>query len=214
MDPNARAKRITRSRFLLALAAPAALLADPAKHDGRLSAAEINEIVDLLRQSQSDTMTKIAALDDAQWSFKSAPDRWSAGQVLEHLFLSEAGFVSRVDSLMSAESNPDWAKLSSGKSELITRVLPDRTNRAQAPPPFIPKGEMSRAKLVGAYSAQRSRMIELAGDGSKPYKAHIDESGTPLGPLSAAHWLRFAALHNVRHNKQIDEVLAGPKFPG
>ena len=56
-------------------------------------------------------------------------------------------------------------------------------------------------------------MVTLAQDRSKAYKAHIGESGTPLGELSAAHWLRFAALHNQRHNKQIAEVLADPKFP-
>ena len=48
---------------------------------------------------------------------------------------------------------------------------------------------------------------------AKAYKAHVAESGTPFGPLGAAHWIRFAGLHNQRHNKQIAEVMADPKFP-
>ena len=56
-------------------------------------------------------------------------------------------------------------------------------------------------------------MIERARGSTKAYKAHIAERSTPLGALSAEHWIRFAALHNLRHNKQIDEVLADPKFP-
>ena len=203
---------ITRAQFLLSLAAPAALAA-PSAGDGRLSDAEAAEIVDLLRNSRSDTLMKLAALSDEQWKFKPASDRWSAGEVAEHLYLTEQVFHSQVDNLMATAPNPDWSEMSEGKVQMLTQVLPDRSNRAQAPPPAVPKGEMSRAEIVKAYAAARSNTIERTQDRSKAYKKHIAESGTPLGPLSAAHWLRFAALHNQRHNKQIDEVLADPELP-
>ncbi len=204
---------ITRSRFLLSLATPAALMAAPKAGDGRLSAAERADILDLLHRSRSDTLTKLAGLSDEQWRFKPAPERWSAGEVAEHLYLSEQLFHSQVDDLLSGKPNPDWAKLSDGKVGAITQVVPDRTNKAEAPPPVAPQGKMSRNEIVQAYSAARSRTLERALDETKRYKAYIADSGTPFGPLSAAHWLRFAALHNQRHNEQIDEVLADPKFP-
>ena len=214
MKPNAHpARRMTRSRFLLALASPAALLAAPGHGDGRLTTDDTAEIADCLYRSQSDTLTKLAALSNEQWKFKAGPDRWSAGEVAEHLYLTETGLHLRVDGLMKAKPNPDWAKLSEGKVQALTQVLPDRTNRFPAPPEATPKGKMSRPEIVKAYSSARSRMIERARDGAKAYQAHIEDSGTPFGPLSAAHWIRFAALHNQRHNKQIDEVLANPKFP-
>ena len=206
-------KSMTRSKFQFLLTTPALLLADTGSGDGRLSADETAEIVDLLYRSRSDTLTKLAALNDQQWAFKAGPDRWSAGEVAEHLLLSETGFHFRVDNLMNTKPAADWAKQSDGKVQVLTQVLPDRTNRVKAPPEATPKGKMSRTEIVNAYSTARSKMIERTRDGSKAYKAHIEESGTPLGPLSAAHWLRFAALHNQRHNKQIDEILVDPKFP-
>ena len=205
---------ITRSRFLLALAAPAGLLAGSNNASGRLSEGERREIVELLHQSQSATLTMLAGLGDAQWSFKPGPDRWSAGEVFEHLMLSEKLFHAQVDGLMERGPNPQWEKLSAGQQATITQVVPDRSQKAQAPPPLEPKGAMSRIALVEAYSAARARTIELTFDPAPAYKAHIADSGTPLGPLSAAHWLRFAALHNQRHNKQIHEVLGDAKFPG
>ena len=201
------------SRFLLSLASPAVLLAAPSRAGGQLSDDEAAEILDLLRSSRSDTLAKLAALSDEQWSFKPAPDRWSAGEVAEHLYLAEQVFHSQVDALMKAAPSPDWDKQSEGKVQTLTQVIPDRSNRAQAPPPAVPKGQMSRTQVVESFVAARSRMIGRVLDRSKAYKAHIGDSGTPLGDLSAAHWLRFAALHNQRHNKQIDEVLADPKFP-
>jgi hypothetical protein len=206
--------RVTRSKFLLALGTPAVLLAAPGHGDGRLSADDTAEIVDLLYRSRGDTLTKLASLSDKQWVFKAGPGRWSAGEVAEHLYLVETGLHFRVDGLMKAEPSPDWATLSEGKVQVLTQTLPDRTNRFQAPPEVTPKGEMSRTEIVNAYSSARSRMIDRARDRSRAYKAHIEESGTQLGALSAAHWIRFAALHNQRHNKQIDEVMAAAKFPG
>ena len=206
-------KALTRSAFLFSLATPALLLAAPSAGDGRLTADEIAEIVDVLGRSRSDTLTKLASLSDKQWKFKAGPDRWSAGEIAEHLYLTEMGFHSQVDGLMSAAPITDWSQQSEGKVQVLKQVIPDRTTRFPAPPEAVPQGKMRRTEIVNAYSSARSKMIGRAADSSKAYKAHIAESGTPIGALSAAHWLRFAGLHNVRHNKQIDEVLADPKFP-
>ncbi len=204
---------MTRMKFVVSLIASALLLAGSPGGDGSFSAQESAEVVALLQESRGGTLTKIAPLTDEQWKFKPGPDRWSAGEVVEHLYLTETGFHKRVDGLMAGKPNPDWGKLTEGKIQLMTQVIPDRTNRVQAPPEFVPQGKMSRDEIVNKYSAARSRMIERAKNGSKAYKAHVDDSGTPLGQLSAAHWIRFAALHNQRHNKQIEEVMADPKFP-
>ncbi len=206
-------KSLIRMMFLVFLIAPAVLLADSHGVGGNLSAQERAEIVALLQESRNDTLTKLAALSDEQWKFKPGPDRWSAGEVAEHLYLSETTFHTRVDGLMAGKPNADWRKLTEGKTQVITQVIPDRTNRVKAPPEVSPKGKMSRAEIINSYSAARTKMIERAEDSSKAYNAHLGESDTPLGQLSAAHWIRFAALHNQRHNKQIDEVMADAKFP-
>ena len=206
-------KSLTRMVFVVSLIAPALLLADSHGVGGNLSAQERTEIVALLEESRNDTLTKLASLSDEQWKFKPGPDRWSAGEVAEHLYLTETAFHMRVDGLMAGKPNADWRKLTEGKTQVMTQVIPDRTNRVKAPPEVSPKGEMTRAEIISSYSAARTRMIERAEDSSKAYNAYLDESDTPLGQLSAAHWIRFAALHNRRHNKQIDEVMADTKFP-
>ena len=117
------------------------MLAAPGGADGRLSAEEAAKIVDLLYRSQSETLTKLAALNDEQLGFKSGPDRWSPGQIAEHLYLLEIGLHSQLDSLMKAEPNPDWATLAKGKVQVLTQTLPDRTTRFQAPAGSGPCGQ-------------------------------------------------------------------------
>ena len=204
---------MTRLKFLALLIAPAVLFADSHAGAGTLSSEETAEIVALLQNSRADALTKLASLSDEQWKFKPGPDRWSAGEVAEHLLLTERGFHMRVDDLMAGKPNADWKKMTEGKDQIISQAIPDRTNRVQAPPFAVPQGMMSRSEIISEYAAARSRMIDRARDRSKAYKAHVAESGTPFGPLGAAHWIRFAGLHNQRHNKQIAEVMADPKFP-
>ncbi len=204
---------MTRMKILALLIAPAVLLANAHGGDGTLTAEEGAEIVALLQESRGRTLTRLASLSDEQWKFKPGPDRWSAGEVAEHLYLTETVFHRQVDRLMAGKPNSDWRKLTEGKTQVITKAVPDRTNRVQAPPDAVPSGKMSRADIINKYSAARARMIERARDRSTAYKAHLDDGSSPFGHLNAAHWIRFAALHNQRHNKQIDEVMADPKFP-
>ena len=125
---------LTRFQFLASLAAPAALAAAPSSADGRLSDAEVAEILALLHQSRADTLTMLAGLNNAQWKFKSGPDRWSAGEVAEHLMLVEGMFAGQIDTLMKADPAADWAKRSEGKVEMITKAIPDRSQPAEARP--------------------------------------------------------------------------------
>ena len=91
-------------------------------------------------------------------------------------------------------------------------MVPDRSNPVQAPPPAVPQGKMSRGEVVAKYLEARDKMIGFAQDRTKPYKSYVNED-SPLGALHAAHWMKFVALHNVRHLKQLDEVLADAGFP-
>ena len=106
---------MTRLKFLALLIAPAVLFADSHAGDGTLSSEETAEIVALLQDSRADTLTKLASLSDEQWKFKPGPDRWSAGEVAEHLLLTERGFHMRVDELMAGKPNADWKKMTEKK---------------------------------------------------------------------------------------------------
>lgn len=202
---------MTRLGFLCVLCLPAALLAGG--QDGpNFSKAESHEIVDMLQDTQLTFVTKIASLSDKQYHFKPAEDRWSAAEIAEHLFLAENAFHTFVDGTLAEEADPEWAKKTEGQTEMITKMVPDRSQKVQAPDDLSPKGKMSRAELLQGLGKARGETIKRAADTSVPYKAHV--SSNPIfGPVDAGHWLRFAALHMIRHTKQLDEVLADAKFP-
>jgi hypothetical protein len=55
-----------------------------------ISAQDRAKLVQYLTGARDQVLAEAAALSDAQWSFKPGPDRWSVGEVVEHLALAES----------------------------------------------------------------------------------------------------------------------------
>ena len=202
---------MTRIRFLILALTPCLLFGSSHGKDAALSASESAELVGLLEDTRGKILSRVAGLSDEQWRFRTDPDRWSAAEIVEHLYLTEGAFSKTVADLLAGKPNPEWAKLTAGADEKVTKMVPDRSNPVKAPPFAVPQGKMSRGEVVGKYLEMRAKMIGFAKDRSKPLKSYVQES--PLGPLHAAQWIRFTAMHNGRHLKQLEEVLAHSGFP-
>ena len=181
--------------------------------DGKLTDAQRAEMVSALEASQTHTLSMVAGLSDEALNWKSAEDRWSVAQVLEHLMLAENVFHMQMKGAMEQPADPEWQTKVKGRTEQLSQTIPDRSNPVQAPDALAPKGETSRADMVATYVAKRAETIEVVRTSQEPLNAHVMESNF-FGHVNASHWLLFAALHNQRHNKQIQEILDDPNFPG
>ena len=69
-----------------------ALLA-PSVRAEEIPAADRAKVVQYLTTTRDQVLAEADTLTDAQWAFKAAPDRWSVGEVVEHLALA---FTSRI----------------------------------------------------------------------------------------------------------------------
>ena len=90
-------------------------------------------------------------LSDGQWNFKPAPDRWSVGEVVEHLALAESFLADTRQQVMTGTApTPEQLAAAKGKDALILKAIPDRTQKVQAPEPIQPKQRLGpRAKVDG-----------------------------------------------------------------
>lgn len=168
----------------------------------------------LLLQSQKEYIEAIESLTDAQWSYKVSLFKWSVGQTAEHIMLTEAALFSAVEEAIRRPVNPDWESKTAGKAAFIEQVMPVRRGRAQAPREVRPSGNLTQAEVIKRYKEQRARTLEFTRTTKLPLKAHtLDHPFPVFGTLSAYDWLIYIPLHNMRHNKQIEEVKAAPGFP-
>ena len=183
--------------------------ADPA-----LTPAERAHALQLLEDSQQEFLALVDGLNDAQWTFKPGPDRWSVGETAEHIVLAEALLFGSVQRAVDAPPNPDWETKTRGKTEFIEKVMVDRTHKAIAPEAIQPHAKMSREEVIQRYKDQRARAIQFAEETQVPLKEHtVDHPFPVFGTLNAYQWLIYVPLHNMRHDQQIAEVKASPGFP-
>lgn len=197
--------------ILLLLVVPATAI--PQTPDPALSKADRDKAIKLLLDSQKETLDAVSKLSDAQWNYKTAPEKWSVGQVAEHIYLAEGLLFASVEKAMAAPKNDDWYAQTKGKDEFLQKILLDRSGKAQAPEAIKPTGK-TRAEIIKGLKESRAKTIKFLNDNKVPMKNHtLDHPFKIFGTLNAYQWLIYIPLHNLRHNQQIMEVKNSPGFP-
>jgi hypothetical protein len=172
-------------------------------------------LVGYLTTMRDQVVSESATLTDAQWKFKTAPERWSVGEVVEHLALAEPLlFGLQQKTVAGPPASAEQIAATKGKDDMIRKVIPDRTKKAQAPEPLQPGKAQSlggQAAVVAAFKDRRTATIDYASKTKDDLRARTADS--PLGPLDGYQWLLFIAAHSERHLAQLREVKADPKFP-
>jgi len=176
-----------------------------------LTKADRERGVKYLEQTRDGVVAATKGLSEAQMKFKAAPDRWSVAETLEHIALAEDFLLQNVtEKIMKAPpgaANRDTAKTDA----MVLAMIPDRSHKAQAPPPLVPTGRWTPAETLDNFLKSRAKTISFLQQ-TPDLRAHVTES--PLGqPLDAYEWLLFVSAHSERHTKQILEVKADPNFP-
>ena len=174
---------------------------------------ERDKAIKLLLDSQKETMDFVTALSDAQWNYKPAPEKWSAGEVAEHIWLAEGLLFAAVERSLAAAENPNWEEQTKGKNERLEQLLLNRTGKAQAPEQIKPTGK-TRAEIMQGLKESRAKTLKFARETKLALKSHTQEHPFKVfGTLNAYQWLIYIPLHNLRHNQQIAEVKASSGFP-
>jgi hypothetical protein len=195
---------------LLAISAAGVLHAS----DASLTPAERAHALKLMEDSQKEFLGLVEGLSEAQWNYKPAPDRWSVGEVAEHIVLADGLLYASFQKALDSPPNPDWEAKTRGKTEFLEKVMVDRTHKAQAPEPIQPHGKLSHEEVIRRYKEIRAREIKFIQETDIPLKEHTADHPFPVfGTLNAYQWFIYIPLHNLRHDQQIAEVKASPGFP-
>ena len=176
-----------------------------------LTHADRERGVQYLQQTRDGVIAAVRGLSEAQMKFKAAPDRWSVAETLEHIAKAEDFiFLNVTDKVIKSPAGPagrDTAKIDA----MVLAMIPDRSHKAQAPPPLVPTSSWTPAESLDHFLKSRAKTIAFL-ESTPDLREHAADS--PLGqPLDAYEWLLFIGAHSERHTKQILEVKADPNFP-
>src|ERR1700730_3057998 len=176
-----------------------------------LTPADKEKAVKYLETTRKNIEEATRGLSDAQWNFKSAPDRWSVAECVEHIAATEDRLQGMVIAqVMKAPGAPDRdvAKVDT----MVMTMIPDRSHKAQAPEELKPTNRFGGPDgSLRHFEETRTKTEDLLKN-TPDLRAHAVDS--PMGvKLGAYEWILFMGAHSERHTKQILEVKADPNFP-
>ena len=181
--------------------------------DPQITADERAHLIKLLEDSRAEFLSYVRDVTPAQWTWKSAPDRWSVGETAEHIVLAEALLFGKAKEALAAPANPEWEKKTAGKTEFIERVMLDRSHKATAPEQVRPMG-LSQVEVIRRFQEARAETLKFVRETQAPLKDHTAEHPFKVfNTLNAYQWVLYIPLHNMRHDMQIAEVKATPGYP-
>jgi hypothetical protein len=133
--------------------------------------------------------------------------KWSAAEVLEHLYLTYTGTQKAFERCLKAgrplAGNPTLKQRVSVAAVTEFGYFP---KGRKSPDPVLPKG-MPLEEVVAVIGPQIAAMDKVIAQCEERYGSRINVLDHPiLGPLTARQWRKFHLAHGRHHVKQISRM--------
>ena len=183
------------------LAAAVPLIADGITQRDR------EHLVAHLEMTQSWLADEVAGLSPAQLNYRSAPDRWTIAEVVQHLAIAEPNYWKILED--SLKQPPRKLDKQATDADVLWYGI-DRTRHEKTSPDENPKDQnIDVAQALKTFLAMHSRLLALARTTNEDLRAHA----VPEWGVDAYQCLLEISTHEQRHILQIREVKAGSGFP-
>jgi hypothetical protein len=140
--------------------------------------------------------------------------KWSAVEVLEHLYLTYTGTQKAFERCLKA--GKPLAGIPTFKQRMSTAAVTEFgyfPKGRRSPDQVLPKG-MPADKVVADIGLQIAAMDQAIAKCEERYGSRIKVLDHPiLGPLTARQWRKFHLAHGRHHVKQIAKMKAGEGRP-
>ena len=177
-----------------------------------LTPAEREPILESLKMTTMKLMHMSEHHTAEEWNWKPAPDRWSLGEVAEHILVTEQGILEALKGPFN-ESTTSLSEKASMPVTQIAAIMRDRSTKFQAPAQVTPSGRWATpAAWREAFEANRKALIEFAESGADLHGHVLPHPA--FGMMDGEQWLAFLAYHTERHVMQAEEVMHDANFPG
>ncbi len=151
--------------------------------------------------------SEIASLSPDQLS-RHSEGKWSAGEVLEHLYLTYTGTIKGFERLMAAgKPTITPATLKQRAAKIVVIGLRHMPSGRESPKMARPRGlpsEKVLSEIVGKIGEMDAVLSDCEG---KLGRGQLLDHPV-LGPLTAREWKAFHLTHGLHHLKQIRRLKA------
>lgn len=172
-----------------------------------------NFLLDYYQQTFHALKKSTENLSPTQLRFKAAADKWSIGQCLEHIVVTERMLFGLAKEATEKPATPERRSEVKATDEKIIQGINDRSFKAKATEDLTGKNNLSNsADALNELQRDRKLIADyLANVTEEDLRSHISDS--PFGPIDAYQSFLFIAGHTSRHTLQIEEIKTDKNFP-
>jgi hypothetical protein len=133
---------------------------------------------------------------------RHAPGKWSAAEVLEHLYLTYTGTIKGFERVAKGRRFPSKSTWRQHAQRFVMLSLSHMPRGREAPANTRLRG-LPLEKMVAEVGMKIAEMDEMIArcEGTLGRGPLLDHP--ILGPLTAAQWRKFHLVHGLHHVKQI-----------
>jgi hypothetical protein len=176
--------------------------------------------IEIIKNVSAEAVDAFGKLSCEQLNWKPAPDKWSIGQVLDHIIVSDRTYFEQFDEVAEGRHhNSFYQKMGFisrfwGK-QMIKDISPNSNKTFKAPTIFKPTDSNVKDTIVLDFKNHQRQM--------KGYFERL--SGLPISDIviyspvtkvliySLRDGIELLTVHQLRHLAQAKRVLESPGFP-
>ncbi|HYL64168.1 MAG TPA: DinB family protein [Candidatus Methylomirabilis sp.] len=170
--------------------------------------------IEALTKSMAKSRTELLHAADSvtgeAWKASSGDGRWSAAELIAHLIQVERGVIAKADRIVQ---HPPRRIPLLKRLHLPIAVVEVRVVKRKSPVPLAPELLRDKEDMLGDLRGARERTLAFLAETSGRDLAEYYWPHPALGMLNVYGWMRFLGSHEIRHAKQLREIVHDLRKP-
>ena len=164
----------------------------------------IARITALLNRSQAGLYAVAQTIPEDSWRKSPFPSAWSAAEVFAHLNMVEEAITGGVSRMLAAPPKqlPFWKRI-----HFPPRVAQFRQLKRKTPIPLDLAQVLEKAQSLARHIALRKRALDLFAENAGRDLRAYRQKHPFFGYLNFYEWFYTIGYHELRHSKQLQEIV-------
>ncbi len=166
--------------------------------------SNLDAIIEKLNRVRAGLLAVAESIPPELWQKRPAPGRWSAAEVIGHLTMVEMAIVDGAQKLFRSEPRPVpfWKRL-----HVPIKLAEWRFLRARTPLPLDSSFVGEKDKMLERFAATRRRALEFLESHRRRDLSRWRWRHPFFGRLDGYQWFEMLYHHEIRHTKQLREIV-------
>jgi hypothetical protein len=148
-------------------------------------------------------LSTISPLDSSIYARRPAAGEWSVAEIVHHLCLVEGRVTKELEAAIACEPR----RVGFFRSLIPTSIVSLRLIRVKAPKAMNPLDAPDREQAIANFDRARGNLKKLCAAHSEERFRNLVFTHPFLGEIDGVATISFIGYHELRHYKQIREVL-------